>query len=62
MQSPAVGQSCWAVQDQISVQCLLNTEEAGPRYQWKCFTNDTVANELNFMGINLEELLQCTFD
>lgn len=38
-----------------------NTEETGPRHQWKCFTNYTVAKEMNFMGINLERLLQHIF-
>lgn len=30
-----------------------NNEETGPRYQWKCPTSYTAANEINFMGINL---------
>lgn len=38
-----------------------NTEETGPRYQWKCLTYYIVAKERNFMGINLERILHHFF-
>lgn len=42
----------------LALSIRSNTGETGPRYQWKWSTNYTVANEMNFMGINLKRL--CT--
>lgn len=39
-----------------------DTEETGPEYQWKCFTNYTAANEISFMCVNLARLSHCIFD